>query len=51
VNKKQWISSILAAAVLSSPIIIPTKGSAAASFIDIDGSYAKKRLLSYSIRG
>jgi len=45
VNKKQWISSILAAAVLSSPIIMPTKGSAAASFIDIDGSYAKKAIV------
>ncbi|MNB93040.1 Endo-1,4-beta-xylanase A precursor [compost metagenome] len=44
-NKKQWISSILAAAVLSSPIIMPTKGSAAASFIDIDGSYAKKAIV------
>jgi len=45
VNKKQWISSILAAAVLSSPILMPTKGSAAASFIDIDGSYAKKAIV------
>ncbi|OZQ74387.1 S-layer homology domain-containing protein, partial [Paenibacillus sp. VTT E-133291] len=44
-NKKQWISSILAAAVLSSPIIMPTKGSAAASFIDIDSSYAKKAIV------
>ncbi|MEK4472573.1 S-layer homology domain-containing protein [Paenibacillus sp. FSL R7-0048] len=44
-NKKQWISSILAAAVLSSPILMPTKGSAAASFIDIDGSYAKKAIV------
>lgn len=44
-NKKQWISSILAAAVLSSPIIMPTKGLAAASFIDIDGSYAKKAIV------
>ncbi|MBE1444790.1 S-layer homology domain-containing protein [Paenibacillus sp. OAS669] len=49
-NKKQWISTVMAAALLSGPIL-PAKGSAAASFNDIDGSYAKNAIMELANQG
>ncbi|WP_179136091.1 S-layer homology domain-containing protein [Paenibacillus sp. 32352] len=49
-NKKQWISAVMAAALLSGPIL-PAKGSAAASFSDIDGSYAKNAIMELANQG